>query len=167
MQSHLFLLLLLLLPSLAWSKPHIRSLAVGDFVPLSCNAHTDPCVPWTSYFGLDTIYLSRLIIPCGICVRMNRHGVVVLRDGIYIQGTLEFPDTNLPLVLETTMIVVQGALKMRATKPIDGQATYTFVMTDEVDQYFDPIGENQFACGGQCLAGMKSITVAGGNVDSK
>jgi len=162
------LLLVLLLATTTLGRQHQRSLATEYFVPLSCNANPSPCQPWSTVFGISAMHLERLIVPCGTCVRMDMSGTLVLRGGLDIQGTLEFPDTNGQLVIETTMIVVQGVLQMRARKPIDGRYTYKFILTDEVDQYFTPIEENALSCGGNdCLAGMKSITVAGGRVDSK
>jgi len=98
-------------------------------------------------------------------------GDLTLQQGLEIHGTLNFPEPSNrldTLNVTTPKIVVQGMLKMRATRNVDGIPNYVFHMIDERVQTFQPIGANANKCGGgQCVAGMKSITVAGGQVDSE
>jgi len=151
-------------------RTHQRSLAVDDFVLNSCNKMRN-CVKWSEKFGTQQTFTDLVTIACDECVRVDVVGEITLAKGLDIHGTLDFPEPTDPtssLTLITPKIVVQGLLKMRATKPVDGSPNYTFYMVDEVDQTFQPFGVNADKCGGgACTAGMKSITVAGGQVDSK
>jgi G8 domain len=145
--------------------------ATTDFVPLSCNANlaSASCSTWTGRFGTGAIKTSRVIIPCGQCVTMNHPGpTLTFQDGIDIQGKLVFPNSNINLVVNTPLIVVQGVLDMQATKPVNGLPSIRFVLTGGNDQSFTPIGSNANACsGGKCPVGKKSFTVAGGRLNSK
>ena len=100
----------------------IRSLqAAVDFVPLSCNANiaSATCSTWTSRFGSGATLSSRITIPCGQCITMNHPGpTLTLQGGIDIQGKLVFPNSNVNLIINTPLVVVQGLLDMQATKQI-------------------------------------------------
>lgn len=146
-----------------------RSLqAAIDFVPLSCNANlaSATCGTWTSRFGSGATQSTRIIIPCGQCITMNHPGpTLTLQDGIDIQGKLVFPNSNVNLIVNAPLVVVQGLLDMKATKPVDGTPLIRFVLTGENEQMFTPIGSNANACGGgKCSVGKKSFTVAGGKL---
>lgn len=155
-----------------YSHTTIRSLqAAVDFVPLSCNSNlaSASCSTWTSRFGSGATVSSRIIIPCGQCITMNHPGpTLTLQDGIDIQGKLVFPNSNVNLVVNTPLVVVQGLLDMRATKPVDGTPLIRFVLTGGSEQSFTPIGSNANACGGgKCSVGKKSFTVAGGKMNGE
>jgi len=142
-----------------------------EFAPLACNANlTDaPCpTTWSSLFGPESSHSGRITIPCGQCVTMNHMGDTLNLDGgLDIQGKLIFPN-GYSLHVISPMIVVQGELEMTATKPVDGVPSITFTMTGQTTNTFKPIRENINVCGGgDCDIGKKSITVAGGKVDSK
>ena len=150
----------------------IRSLqAAVDFVPLSCNANvaSASCATWTSRFGSGATLASRVVIPCGQCITMNHPGpTLTLQGGIDIQGKLVFPNSKVNLVVNTPVVIVQGLLDMRATKPVDGMPLIRFVLTGENEQTFTPIGSNANACGGgKCSVGKKSFTVAGGRLSGE
>ena len=149
----------------------IRSLVTTDFVPLSCNNQIADCTPWTAKFGTKKIYTRRLLIDCGECVLMDHPGpMLTLLAGLDIRGKLQIlRNQNDPaLIINSTMVSVQGVLEMSATKAVDGKPIITFVLEGQDDQSFTPIGENSDACGGNdCIVGKKAITVAGGKVDSK
>jgi len=151
-------------------RTHQRSLVMDDFVPLDCNKGTE-CVPWSSKFGNKRSFAKTVTITCGECVRMDMQGSMTFRNGIDIHGTLEFPEPEDPssqLTVVASKIIVQGLLKMRATKNTDGKPNYMFYMNREVEQMFRPFGPNAGKCPQRnCVVGMKSITVAGGQVDSK
>jgi hypothetical protein len=154
------------------SRTTTRSLqAANDFVPLSCNANvaSTSCGTWTSRFGSGATVSSRIIIPCGQCITMNHPGpTLMLQDGIDIQGKLVFPNSNVNLIINTPVVVVQGLLDMRASKPVDGTPSIRFVLTGENEQTFTPIGSNANACGGgKCSVGKKSFTVAGGRLSGE
>ena len=142
-----------------------------EFAPLACNAELPdaPCpTTWSSLFGSDSSHSERITIPCGECVTMDHTGdTLTLDDGLDIQGKLIFPD-DYSLHVFSPMIVVQGELVMTATKPVNGEPSITFTMTGQTANTFEPIGDNINVCGGgDCNIGKKSITVAGGKVDSK
>jgi hypothetical protein len=155
-----------------YNRTTMRSLqAATDFVPLSCNSNlaSASCATWTSRFGSGATLSSRIIIPCGQCVTMNHPGpTLTLQDGIDIQGKLVFPTSTVNLLVNTPLVVVQGLLDMRATKPVDGIPSIRFVLTGGNEQTFMPIGSNSNACGGgKCNVGKKSFTVAGGRLSGK
>jgi len=158
--------------SLVQSSSFQRDLqnSVDDFVPLGCNSQINSAscaTTWSSLFGSGSEKSERITIPCGQCVTMDHAGdTLTLVRGLDIQGKLVFPD-NYSLHIIAPMIVVQGVLKMTATKPVNGAPSITFTMTGQTANTFAPIGENSNACGGDCNVGKKSITVAGGKVDSK
>ena len=154
------------------SRTTIRSLqAANDFVPLSCNANvaSASCGTWTSRFGSGATVSSRVIIPCGQCITMNHPGPsLTLQDGIDIQGKLVFPNTQANLIINTPLVVVQGLLEMRASKPVDGIPSIRFILTGGNEQTFTPVGSNANACGGgKCSVGKKSFTVAGGRLSGE
>ena len=144
--------------------------SAGDFVPLGCNSMIDSAsctTTWSSLFGPGSEQSERITIPCGQCVTMDHAGdTLTLVQGLDIQGKLVFPD-NYSLHIISPMIVVQGELEMTATKPVNGEPSITFTMTGQTANTFAPIEDNINACGGDCNVGKKSITVAGGKVDSK
>jgi hypothetical protein len=139
--------------------------ASTDFKPLTCPA-PGTCKKWTELFGTGTVKSSRISIPCGQCVTMDHPGpTLTLNDGIDILGLLSFPD-GYSLTMETTVIVVQGELRMVASKAVDGKPNVRFVMIGNADQSFQPAAPNTSACGGGvCNAGKKAIVVAGGKID--
>lgn len=143
---------------------------VADFVPLGCNANVASaiCTPWSSQFGPDHEHSDRVVIPCGECVTMDHEGdTLTLDDGLDVQGRLVFPDNGYSLNLISPMITVQGNLDMSATKPVDGEPSIKFTMIGQNTNALRPIGENANACEGDCNIGKKSITVAGGKLNSK
>lgn len=148
-----------------------RRLEISDFVPLECNANLDtaPCASWTSKFGDNGTYEARIVIPCGECVRMNYSGgILTLNGGLDVQGKLEFPDSGPAIEVVSTMIAVQGELKITSTKSVDGKPMVKLTMIGQEVLSFTPIGNNANKCGGAtCDAGKKSIVVAGGKVDRK
>ena len=148
-----------------------RRLEISDFVPLECNANLDkaPCGSWTSKFGAGGTFAERIIIPCGECVSMDYSGgILTLNGGLDVQGKLEFPDSGPAIEVVSTMIAVQGELKITSTKPVDGQPMVKLTMIGQEVLAFTPIGNNANKCGGvTCDAGKKSIVVAGGKVDRK
>lgn len=142
-----------------------------DFVPLACNRDIEraTCKSWSAQFSPADTYTERVIIPCGECITMDlQSDTLTLLDGIDVQGKLVFPD-GYQLDVISNMIVVQGHLEMTANKPVDGEPLIQFTMTGEDSVDFRPVGENVGACKGSssCGTGKKSITVAGGKVDSK
>lgn len=149
-----------------------RRLEVGDFVPLECNANLDkaPCVSWSSKFGTNGSYEERIMIPCGECVRMDYSGgILTLNGGLDVHGKLEFPDSGPAIEVISTIIAVQGELKITSTKPVDGQPMVKLTMIGQEALAFTPIGNNANKCDGKvsCDMGKKSIIVAGGKVDRK
>ena len=159
-------------PFMAARAPRI--LQEHQFVPLSCNrdnaddtSSSSSCRPWSSMFGKNQTHTERLVIPCGKCVFLDSSvPKLELLDGIDIQGTLRV--LEVPLVLETTFVVVQGILEMSATgKAVDGNPLIHITMIGGNEETFTPVHDNSNACGGgDCVAGKKSITVAGGQVKS-
>ena len=145
-----------------------RILQEHHFVPLSCNRGNDDassCRSWSSVFGTNQIHTERLVIPCGECVFLDSNvSKLELLDGIDIHGTLRV--IEVPLVLETTIVVVQGVLEMSATgKAVDGNPQIRITMIGGKEGKFMPVHDNANACGGSdCVGGKKSITVAGGQV---
>ena len=140
-----------------------------DFVPLVCNANiaTASCTSWTSLFGTSASFSERIVIQCGQCVTMDVvGGTLDLLGGLDVVGKLVFPD-GYKLNLASTIIAVQGELKITATKTVDGIPNIKITMIGNVDQSFTPIGINMRACNGAttCNAGKKGIIVAGGKVD--
>jgi G8 domain len=141
---------------------------VKDFVPLTCNANLDAatCTSWSSKFGAESSYSTRLVIPCGECVTMDlsSEGLVLLA-GIDIIGKLVFPD-GYKLNLSSTVIAIQGELEMTATKTVDGIPNIKFTMIGNNDKFFNPVDVNAGACHGavSCSVGKKAIVVAGGKV---
>ena len=149
-----------------------RRLETSDFVPLECNAGLDsaPCATWSSKFGGGGTHGERIIIPCGECVRMDYSGgILTLNGGLDVQGKLEFPDNGPAIEVISTMIAVQGELKITSTKPVDGKPMVKLTMIGQDALSFTPIGGNANKCDGQvsCDMGKKSIIVAGGKVNRK
>jgi len=149
----------------------LQSTTSSDFVPLQCNSAIDSVVctmTWSSLFGVGDTQSELITIPCGECVTMDHEGdTLTFEKGLDIQGKLVFPN-NYSLHVISPMIVVQGHLEMTATKPVNGVPSIIFTMTGQTANTFVPIGNNENACGGtDCNIGKKSITVAGGKVDSK
>ena len=150
-----------------------RVLQDYEFVPLSCNSNysirmsddASSCRSWSSVFGTNEVHTERLVVPCGECVFLDVPRLQLL-DGLDIHGMLRV--LEVPLELETTVLVVQGMLEMTATgKAVDGIPLVHVTMVGENDERFMPVYENSNACGGgECVAGKKSITVAGGQVNS-
>jgi G8 domain len=140
--------------------------AIQDFVPLSCNSNLGACVSWTQTFKTDVQFANRIIIDCGTCITMDHPGpTLTLTAGIDIRGKLVFPD-GYSLTLSTASITVQGVLEMTATKPVDGSPLIRIVMIgSDTAQTFTPVDANAAACTGDCMVGMKAITVAGGQVN--
>jgi hypothetical protein len=155
------------------TKASSRSLQVPgdgmrDFVPLSCNSNliTTTCKSWLSVFGSSTLYSTRVVIPCGQCIRMDlQGGSLTLQQGIDIIGKLVFPN-GYKLSLAASIISVQGELEIQAKKIIDGVPNIKFTMIGNFNKTFTPIGENARACNGAltCAVGKKVIVVAGGKV---
>lgn len=149
-----------------------RQLEADDFVPLGCNSKLDTaiCSSWSTRIGKQNVHTKRVTVQCGECVRMDHAGeTIVFEKGLDIRGKLVFPD-GYKIQVFSTMITVQGHLEMTATKGVDGKPAITFTMIgDDANLTMTPIGENKLKCnGGQtCPVGKKSITVAGGNVNSK
>jgi G8 domain len=143
---------------------------IRDFKPLSCNGalSRNPCTTtWSSQFGTSISHTKRIVIPCGQCILMDHaSGDLNLRDGIDIIGKLVFPN-DYRLAVTTTTVIVQGELQMTATKQVDGvpNIKFTLVGTNN-DLTFTPFDVNANACSGisTCMAGKKSIVVAGGKV---
>ena len=139
-----------------------------DFVPLSCNSNLikAPCKSWSSTFGTAITYSTRIVIPCGQCIRMDlQGGSLTLQQGIDIAGKLVFPD-GYKINLSASIISIQGELEIQATKTVDGIPNIKFTMIGNFDKTFTPIGENARACNGvaTCAVGKKVIVVAGGKV---
>lgn len=147
-----------------------RVLLVQDFVPLNCNngIENQTCLPWSTRFGNAAIQNNRVIVNCGECIDMDfaNGPVLTLLGGLDIRGKLVFRD-GYQLVVNTTLVVVQGVLILQSTKPIDGKPTIKFFMSGETDQYFEPIANNAMKCDATklCLAGKKAIAVAGGRIE--
>jgi G8 domain len=145
-----------------------RSLIMEGFAPLSCNSVFSACQPFTTVFGSSDMYTNRMTIPCGSCITMDHPGpTVTFVDGLDIRGKLIFPD-NYNLKVVSSLIVVQGALEMTASKPVDGSPQIIFYLTGTGQKTFTPAANNAGFCGvGDCIAGIRSIVVAGGRLNSK
>jgi len=158
--------------SIARDLGQSRCLAnILDFVPLSCNRklETATCTPWSTRIGTNAVHSKRVTIQCGECIVMDHKGsTLTFNNGLDIRGKLVFPD-GYSLHVISTMIVVQGHLEMTATKKVDGNPSIRFTMVgDDEQQSFLSMGDNKGKCGGDyCYVGKKSITVAGGKVNSK
>jgi hypothetical protein len=149
----------------------VNNKVMGDipqFVPLSCNANLEwtKCTSWVSKFGKESIHSDLIVIECGKCYVMDFQGsVLTLKAGIDIVGKLVFPN-GYYLRLVTSMIVVQGELKMTSTKAITGTPDIEVTMIGMEDKYFTARGENKNVCrDSRCLAGKKAITIAGGKLN--
>jgi G8 domain len=144
---------------------------IRDFKPLACNAEVlkpkSICTDtWSSRFGTGDTHANLVIIPCGVCVTMNHaSGKLNLNGGIDIQGKLVVPD-GVQIDITTSYVIVQGELTMASTKPIDGIPNIKITLVGTNDAIFKPIDVNANACNGRetCIAGKKSIVVAGGKV---
>jgi G8 domain len=162
--------------SLLMDNNNNNGTVMTDFVPLSCNNNNNsvqPCVTWSTVFGTDSVYDTRVTVPCGTCVTMDQPFVTFLA-GLDIQGKLLVAlDTgaesmSTTTTIQATLIVVQGELEMTTSnKHINGTPAIKIILIGEHDEYFQPVHENANACGGTaCLAGQKGLVVAGGRVNS-
>jgi len=144
---------------------------VADFVPLSCNKDliemdTKLCTCWSNFFdGHPTTFVSRVVIPCGVCVILTDHSndhldgedssnnnnkiniTLTFQDGLDIQGKLVVipghPDVY--ITIRSTLIVVQGELVVDTTTisskqqqqgiPIDGNPRVRFVLTGSANHH--------------------------------
>ena len=147
---------------------------IPPFEPLSCNANGfGPCQPFTEIFGTSRTFQDLVTIPCGSCVVIDHPSGTNLnfRDGLDIRGKLIFPEPSDPeyqLRTRAPGIVVQGELEVMATKPVDGDFNYRFVMVDDEDFSFTPAANNEGVCSsGTCSGGKRSFTVAGGKLNRK
>lgn len=84
-------------------------------------------------------------------------------QGLDIYGKLVVPNST-STEIWTPLVVVHGELIIDATKPVDGSPDVKIIMTDQGEDFFEPINENSHECGGRCRAGRKAIIVAGGKV---
>lgn len=161
-----------ILALLVFLLPVARSNDVADFRPLNCNSsiEMENCRSWKHFFGSKRVFRERVVVPCGRCFTMNTpYDTITFTDGLDIQGKLVFPD-GLALTVYSPAIIVQGVLEVSAHgKAVDGNPLIRFVMTGDQVNFFDPIEDNERACYGMksCIAGSKSITVAGGRVSCK
>jgi hypothetical protein len=139
-----------------------------QFVPLACNDKLDSikCSSWVKKFGSASIQSTLIVIECGECYIMDFPGTTLtLKAGIDIVGKLVFPN-GYRLRLVTSMIVVQGELEMTSTKPVDGKPDIEVTMIGMDEKFFTAQAENKYMCPkSRCLAGKKSITVAGGKLN--
>lgn len=166
--------LCIFIPASATDAPWIR-----DFRRVSCNDNlsTAICKSWQQVFGTLGTFSRRVVIPCGACVLFDTpRESIRFTSGLDIQGKLVVvPPTNnddRTTTMYASAIIVQGELVVdtRKTKQVvDGTPSVRFFFTGETEELFTPIGENEKACFGSpfCLAGKKSITVAGGQVTRK
>lgn len=147
------------------------------FVPLACNANVDKvkCDTWSDRFGVRTTFSDPVIVPCGECILLDRTisgSTLTFEDGIDIRGKLVFLEGT-TINIRTPMITVQGELQMYAArKPVNGIPSIHILMTGQNDkQAYIAIDENSNKCSddgtARCEVGKKSITVAGGKVNSK
>lgn len=141
----------------------------SHFQPLNCN--NPECNQGTTTWTAQRFdpQKGKVVIPCGLCVVMNYVGdeeqVLQLPHGLEVQGTLRFPN-NYKLTIETPFIVVQGTLKMTATRVVTDVPTVTVKLTGRDNVSFLPIDNNRGVCsGGSCDVGIQPIAVAGGRVD--
>jgi hypothetical protein len=144
--------------------------ATRDLVPLICNANINKatCQNWSTKFGNNSVYSTRVIVPCGECIIMDHVGDITFNDGLDIVGKLVFPD-GYRVNVYSTLIVVQGVLDMKATGPVTGTPYIQFTMIgDNVNTVFTPVDANANVCGiSTCSTGKKGIVVAGGTVNRK
>ena len=151
--------------------------AMPTFVPLACNANVDKvkCDTWSDRFGVRTTFSDLVVVPCGECILLDRTisgSTLTLEDGIDIQGKLVFLEGT-TINIRTPMITVQGELQMYAAKKaVNGIPSIHILMTGQNDkQGYSAINENSKKCSedgtARCEVGKKSITVAGGKVNSK
>ena len=147
------------------------------FVPLACNANVDKvkCDTWTDRFGVRKSFADLVVVPCGECILLDRTisgSTLTFEDGIDVQGKLVFLEGT-TINIRTPMIAVQGELQMYAAKKaVNGVPLIHILMTGQNDkQSYIAIGENSKKCSddgtARCEVGKKSITVAGGKVNSK
>lgn len=158
------------------------STTIRDFQPLKCNeslATRQTCKSWQQVFGSIDSFAQRVVIPCGSCVELSagthRGRTITFSGGLDIQGKLRIVGSSdgsnsekMMITLYASAIIVQGELvvETRGKTTVDGNPTVRFIMTGETEELFTPVEENANACYGSpfCLAGKKSITVAGGKV---
>lgn len=142
-----------------------RQLLMEDFVPLSCNSNLNltPCVSWTSVFGNEVLFENRVIVDCGVCIKIDMTELV-LPQGLDIRGKIVVPE-NHTLALQTSSITVQGELEIHSTSPVKGTPWIRIVMIGDQEQTFEPVGENAGKCDADCNVDRNAITVAGGKVN--
>jgi hypothetical protein len=157
-----------------------------DFVPLSCNSQLQMtvgrvggCQLWSQAVGTESVYPSRVTVPCGTCWILDLPSVT-FADGLDVQGRLVLDGNKSrgprdlgggpAITIQTTLLVVQGRLEMTATTgPVRGYPDILISMVGHDDKTsFAPVWENSGACGdgSECLVGRKAIVVAGGSVNS-
>jgi hypothetical protein len=147
------------------------------FVPLACNTNMDQvtCDSWSDRFGLRKIFTDPVIIPCGECIIFDRAisgYTLTFQDGMDVRGKLVILEgTSINIV--TPMITVQGELQMYSTrKAVNGVPSIHILLVGQNDrQSFTAINENSKQCNVDgtsiCEVGKKSITIAGGKINSK
>lgn len=149
---------------------NVLAVALRDLVPLTCNANITQasCQNWTAKFGTNTTYATRVFVPCGECVRMDRAGNITFNDGLDIVGKLVFPD-GYRVNVSSTLIVVQGLMDIKATGEVSGMPYIQFTMIgNNASTVFTPVNANANVCGvntSTCSTGKKGIVVAGGNIN--
>lgn len=141
----------------------------GDmFMPMHCNAGLEraSCVSFSS----QNFDLSETVeIPCGVCVKMDLAGVLVLEKGIDVQGKLIFPASRQALKITTPHVFVQGKLiiEQLADKAIpqpDKDLVFHFVGSDSVT-FTSHHNQTFEKCEGGCNMSKKPFVVAGGSLD--
>jgi hypothetical protein len=155
-------------PNLESDVPPQRRLT-QYFAPLGCNKliSIEPCRSFVATFGYVTVYSKRFVIPCGKCFILDHPAsTLTFRDGLEVQGKLIVGSKKKSLTIKTPMVVVQGELSIKSTKPVNGVPAVKFLLTGgDVDQYFRSFGNNAGVCdGGLCDVGIRSISVAGGTL---
>ena len=146
-----------------------RLQAVNGFKPLDCNKSMKTCESFEGTFGPGP-FTSRVVIECGTCYIMDhRPQTYRFRDGLDIQGKLIIPeptDTTGTMTLKSPLILVQGHLEVTSTKAVDGTPSVKFILTGSSAQFFTGADNNSAMCNGNCKAGIRSVTVAGGRLNS-
>ena len=144
---------------------------IRSFKSLSCNsailkAGSTCGSTWSAMFGNADTHTNRIVIPCGVCVSMNHaSGTLNLNGGIDIQGKLIVPN-GVSINITTPTMIVQGELVMTSTTPVTGIPKIKVTLVGSNELSFTPIDVNANACRGAatCVAGKKSLVVAGGKV---
>mmetsp|Transcript_32960 Transcript_32960/g.69370 ORF Transcript_32960/g.69370 Transcript_32960/m.69370 type:complete len:152 (-) Transcript_32960:3329-3784(-) len=101
------------------SDEHERALSastlLSGFAPLTCNQNItqEPCVTWTSKAFDPTAGV--VTIPCGECVTMDDNELLLLENGLNIEGKLMIPDGT-KITISTPFLFVQGILEMTSTR---------------------------------------------------